>query len=389
MVSDEDIRKGAPMRGITNAVFRSVIGLLLAFGLSGCGLPSVGPNKGDIVRAAASAPVPAVVVEVDDRILALAPDQPDAGFGPAFTRGAFQADRVRAGDRLTVTVFENVQNGLFGVGGVPAVIGPIVVDQAGEIFVPYAGTIAAAGLTVSRLRERITDQLSGQTPDPQVTVVRDPGDGAAVSVVGTNAQGIYPITQSTAHLSEMIARAGGVRTAPTVTQITVVRGAQRGTVWLSDLNEGLAEDIYLRDGDGVIVQEDRRRFTLLGAFRAQGLVEFPKPKLSALEAVAHARGLNPNTADPTGVFVLRRESPAVAAAVSGRGPFATEQRLVYVLNLTAPNGLFLARDFQIRDGDTIYVSEAPYAQFSRVLSALLSTTSAAGSIGEFASGNSN
>lgn len=377
------------MRRNGNAGFRSVTGLVLVVGLSGCGLPSVGPNKGDIIRAASTGQVPAIAVEVDDRILGLTPPAPDTGFGPAFTRGALQVDRVRPGDRLTVTVFENVQNGLFGAGCVPAVLGPIVVDQAGDIFVPYGGTIPAAGLGVSALRERITERLSGQTPDPQVLVLRDPGDGATVSIVGTNAQGIYPITQSTAHLSEMIARAGGVRTAPTVTEITVVRGSRRGTIWLSDLNEGLAEDIFLRDGDRVIVQEDRRRFSLLGAFRAQGLVEFPKPKLSALEAVAHARGLNPNTADPTGVFVLRREPPAVAAAVSGRGPFAMDQRMVYVLKLTAPNGLFLAQDFQIRDGDAVYVSEAPYAQFSRVLSALLTTTSAAGSIGEFASGNGN
>jgi polysaccharide export outer membrane protein len=389
MVSLEFIRKGARMRRNGNAGFRSVTGLVLAVGLSGCGLPSVGPNKGDIIRAASTGQVPAIVVEVDDRILGLTPPASDTGFGPAFTRGALQVDRVRPGDRLTVTVFENVQNGLFGAGGVPAVLGPIVVDQAGDIFVPYGGTIPAAGLGVSALRERITERLSGQTPDPQVSVLRDPGDGATVSIVGTNAQGIYPITQSTAHLSEMIARAGGVRTAPTVTEITVVRGSRRGTIWLSDLNESLADDIFLRDGDRVIVQEDRRRFSLLGAFRAPGLVEFPKPKLSALEAVAHARGLNPNTADPTGVFVLRRELPAVAAAVSGRGPFETAQRMVYVLNLTAPNGLFLAQDFQIRDGDAVYVSEAPYAQFSRVLSALLTTTSAAGSIGEFASGNGN
>lgn len=377
------------MRRIASAEIRAVAALFLAVGLSGCGLPSVGPNKGDIIAAASTAQVPAIVVEVDDRVLGLTPETPASGFGPAFSGGALQADRVRPGDRLTVTVFENVQNGLFGAGGMPSVLGPIVVDQGGDIFVPYAGTVPAAGLNISALRERITERLSGQTPDPQVSVLREPGDGATVSIVGTNAQGIYPITQSTGRLSEMIARAGGVRTAPTVTEITVIRGTRRGTVWLSDLNEGQAEDIFLRDGDRVIVQEDRRRFSLLGAFRAQGLVEFPKPKLSALEAVAHARGLNPNTADPTGVFILRREPPAVAAAVSGGGPFASDQRMVYVLNLTAPNGMFLAQDFQIRDGDAVYVSEAPYAQFSRVLSALLTTTSAAGSIGEFASGNGN
>ena len=137
-----------------------------------------------------------------------------------------------------------MQNGLFGACGLPAVLGPIVVDQAGDIFVPYGGTIPAAGVGVGALRQRITERLAGQTPDPQVSVLRDPGDGATVSIVGTNVQGIYPITQPTAHLSGMIARAGGVRTAPTVTEITVVRGSRRGSIWLSDLNDGLADDNF-------------------------------------------------------------------------------------------------------------------------------------------------
>lgn len=40
----------------------------------------------------------------------------------------------------------------------------------------------------------------------------------------------------------------------------------------------------------------------------------------------------------------------------------------------------LAGDVSVRDGHSDYVSEAPYARFSRMLSALLSITSAAGSI---------
>ena len=47
--------------------------------------------------------------------------------------------------------------------------------------------------------------------------------------------------------------------------------------------------------------------------------------------------------------------------------------MIYVLNLTDPNGLFVARDFVIRDDDTLYVTEAPYAQWTKVLSALTGT----------------
>jgi polysaccharide biosynthesis/export protein len=57
-----------------------------------------------------------------------------------------------------------------------------------------------------------------------------------------------------------------------------------------------------------------------------------------------------------------------------------DQRLVYVLDLTRANGMFVARDFAIRDGDTVYVTEAPYAQFSKLIGALTGPLSTAGAI---------
>ena len=99
-------------------------------------------------------------------------------------------------------------------------------------------------------------------------------------------------------------------------------------------------------------------------------------------------GLNSSLADPTGVFVFRNEPEEIAAQVLGRTDLIGDQRLVYVLNLTEPNGMFMARDFAVRDDDTIYVTEAPYTQFQKVLSVL---TGAAGSASSLAniSGNNN
>ncbi len=60
----------------------------------------------------------------------------------------------------------------------------------------------------------------------------------------------------------------------------------------------------------------------------------------------------------------------------GRSDLIGAQRMVYVLNLTEPNGMFNARDFVIRDGDTVYVTEAPpYVQWTKVLTAVTSTIS--------------
>ncbi len=54
--------------------------------------------------------------------------------------------------------------------------------------------------------------------------------------------------------------------------------------------------------------------------------------------------------------------------------------MVYVLDLTKPNGMFMARDFAIRDGDTVYVTEAPYTQFNKVLSAIAGPAQTANSL---------
>ena len=101
--------------------------------------------------------------------------------------------------------------------------------------------------------------------------------------------------------------------------------------------------------------------------------------INAVEAVAMVGGLNSNLADPTGVFILRDEPEQVASRVLGK-TVQGSQRIAYVLDLTRPNGLFLARDFLIRDEDTVYVTEAPYVQWQKRLAALIGPINSANSI---------
>ena len=112
---------------------------------------------------------------------------------------------------------------------------------------------------------------------------------------------------------------------------------------------------------------------------------FDTQTITAIEALANVGGLSPVAGDPTGIFVFRDESATVANSVLGRADLVDHQRMVYVLDLTSPVGVFVARDFQIRDGDTVYVTEAPYTQFSKVLQAIvqpLQTASAIDSLAE-------
>jgi polysaccharide biosynthesis/export protein len=77
------------------------------------------------------------------------------------------------------------------------------------------------------------------------------------------------------------------------------------------------------------------------------------------------------------VFILRNEPAAIASSVLSRSDLVGAQRMVYVLDLTQPNGLFSARDFVIRDGDTLYVTEAPSVQWDRTIAALTGSLGAA------------
>ena len=80
------------------------------------------------------------------------------------------------------------------------------------------------------------------------------------------------------------------------------------------------------------------------------------------------------------------EPEEIARVVLGRDDLIGDQRLIYVLDLTRPNGMFMARDFVVRDGDTVYVTEAPYVQWQKTLAAINGSASAASSIGS-AAGN--
>jgi polysaccharide export outer membrane protein len=177
----------------------------------------------------------------------------------------------------------------------------------------------------------------------------------------------------------MLARAGGVTIEPEIAQVTVLRGDKSGKIWFQDLYRNPEFDIALRGGDRILVEEDTRAFTSLGATGTQARVPFESQSISAVEAIATVGGLVSTSADPTGVFVFRNEPAEIANQVLGRTDLIGAQRLIYVLDLTQPNGLFMARDFVIRDQDTLYVTEAPFTQWNKTISALTGSLTAVSS----------
>lgn len=356
------------------------LGVFVA-GLAACTAPRPGPSMNEIFAGSVLREGNSYIVAVGDRVNRAANVPMALGFSAALRgAGLLGGDTIRTGDTVSVTVYENVPEGLLTSSETPgARLTELQVDDEGFIYVPFAGRVRAAGQSPEALRAAISRQLDQQTPDPQVYVSRTGGDGATVSVVGrVSAQGVYPIARPNRRLTAMLASAGGVNIPTQTATVTIARGQITDRVWLDDLFDYPELDIALRGGDRIYVEADQRRFTVLGATGGQALVSFDRRSISAIEALAQVGGLDATRADPTGVFVFRDEPAEVARAVLGQPTLTGDTRIVYVLDLTAPNGMFLARDFQMRDGDTIYVTEASAVQWNRQIATLTGALGATG-----------
>ena len=356
---------------------RLVIFVVLLTALGACGLPRSGPNKNEILKIEADETSTTEIVVVDEFVTVATAPPPATGFPRSLINaGPAAPDRIRPGDTLSFQVYENIEDGVLTRGRAgTAELTSIQVDESGFIFIPYAGRIRAAGNTPEALRRAITSKLGDLTPEPQVLVQRNTGDDATVSILGDGiaAQGVYPIRRSSRRLMEMLATAGGITAPSEVARIIVLRNHLKGEIWFEDVYDHPELDIAMRAGDRILVQRDPRTFTALGATGTQANVPFAMRRLSALEALGQVGGLDPNVADPTGLFIVRKESAAAAARVLRRNDVAHDKSIIYVLDLTKPTGIPLARDFVMRDGDTLYVTEALYVQWNKTLRALTGT----------------
>lgn len=354
-----------------------VMGLMVA----GCGLPRSGPEFSELT-AEEQGDLPFDVVPVSAKVTQLTRIDERAGFSISFVeQGTEPTETIAVGDTMITTVWENIDEGLLNPAGIGATPLPeSKVDERGFIFVPYVGLVRAAGRTLNELREAIRADLAEKTLNPQVDVYPAITGGRLISVQGlVAAPGLFPIEGATERLLAMLAKAGGVREDPEVIRIKLRRGGVNGEISLQDLYDDPANDVALRTGDAVIAERDRRIFTALGAVNGPSTVQFPTRELSVVRALGTVGGLVDQTADPTGVFIFREEPPEIARRLFPEREFTAPAKVAYIIDLTQPSGLFLARDFIMRDNDTLYVTTAPFVKFLKVLQALSPVINFAGS----------
>lgn len=357
--------------------------------LGGCSLPRSGPDLSEIETGAGTVEHGFEILAATTDIARLTAIDERSGFSFGFVKaGAEPYYLIERGDTLAITIWENSDEGLLSPAGVGASALPQTrVDEKGQISVPYVGLMPAAGRSLSQLRRDIVSRLSGKTIDPQVDVFPVERKGRSVSIQGVvGTPGVYAIDRMTTHILPMLAKAGGINIEPEAVRIKLRRGRMQGEIWLTDLYDEPSNDVHLRSGDHIIVERDRRIFTALGAVGTNKTVQFPTREVSLVRAMGLAGGLRDQQADPTGVFVFREEPPEIARRLFPNREIDGPVRVAYIVDLTQPAGMFVARDFMMRDRDTMYVTNAPYIRWMKIVQAIapvISFGGAARSLGGF------
>lgn len=347
-----------------------LMAVLVPLFVAGCQLPRTGPMLYEMTAANDARDV--VVVEVTPEHVR-ASRMPAVEDFPQHYRDLTHAgfDRLVPGDGINVTVWERDGLGVFAADATGASnLGNHQIDAQGDLYVPILGNFKAAGMTLSALRNAIVARLSKLVVASDVAVNRVGERGQMVTVQGNLTKpGIYPITQTAQRLSSALALAAPVQENPEQMVITLRRDNQLASVRLADIYRNQDNDILLRAGDVITASDAREHLTVLGAAGNQGRVAISKRNYTVLDALADARGLDGATADPRSVFLF---TPA-QAGVDGKPDSVP---VVYQFDLTKPEQVAMARQFAVREGEAIYISDAPFAQVQKVLSAFRFSMSA-------------
>jgi polysaccharide biosynthesis/export protein len=376
------------------------VGLGALEGLSGCAsLPGSGPSAGDVVQqASADQTLRYEVVDIDPTVVETLRRRGFESLSARFGDHKISAEPViGVGDTVTVTIWEAGPGGLFSApplvsaqasaGSNSATIPEQVVGRDGGMTVPYAGRVHVVGRTTRAVQRTIEQALEGKALQPQVLVNVTKATSDSVSVNGEVAAGArIPLSVRGDRVLDVIAEAGGVRAPVNETFVELSRGSRTSRIPLTRIIADPKENIYVHPDDVLTLVRDPQTFLAYGATGQNAEIPFEADGITLAEALSKAGGLNDNRSDPRGVFVFRYEPEPIARALRPNSPLVSRGHLtpiVYRLNLTDADSLFLEQGFHIANRDLIYVSNAPSTdiqKFFGIISAPLSTAGSAGGI---------
>jgi polysaccharide export outer membrane protein len=357
-----------------------IFAVLAAAMLSACSaLPGAGPDLFTTASVDDGVNGPRII-DIDARVMAAL----RSGKSPTLTSfsdyQAASAPVIGVGDIVRVNIWEAAPGNLFNATNSAGTVlvgsagGTAIPDQVvqpgGTINVPFAGDIKVVGKQPREVEAAVVRKLSAKAVDPQALVSVSKSAANSVTVTGDAVSGgLVQLSPSNERILDAISMVGGIRTPINDTYVSLSRGGKVVTVPFLLLTTAAEENIRLSPRDVLSVYGHRRTYTILGAARAPSDIPFDAPIVTLAQALGRAGGLDDNKADSTSVLIFRYEPASLVSAIFGEPGGGSEPApVIYRLNLRSTTGLFYAKGFLMRDGDVVFITNAPGAELAKFLS---------------------
>ena len=367
----------------------AVIGVLAGVIVAGCSsLPTAGPTASDVKSQEVKDNLTRFdLVDINDNVVAALLALPAESFRVRFKKyGRPPQPKIGVGDSVVVSIWEAAGGGLFGAsptdhvsaGSRSVTIPEQIVGRDGGISVPFADRVPAAGRLPIEVQKTIEQRLQEKAIEPQVIVSVTKSLSNSVTVAGEVVSGArVPLSLKGDRLLDLIAAAGGARAPVYETFVRLSRDSITATIPMEALVSDPAENIYAYPGDVLTLVRLPQSFTVFGATGTNTQVNFTAERMTLVEALAKAGGLQDQRSDPAGVFLFRFEPPGIVNAL-GRpqlqnGPDGSSP-IVYRLDLSDAKSYFLAQRFAMHDKDIIYVANADFNELQKFFTLLNTLT---------------
>lgn len=365
---------------------KNFISIILIFFLSACSggfLSSSGPGRSDIETASKKLRSSIHLRKVDSKLTQeLIQNEQLQTFSNVFTNIKQYQYIIRSGDILEVNIWEadppilfSGSQGLAISGGNKQTLPEQMVNDQGEISVPFAGKIKANGKTISQIETAILQNLQARANQPQVMVRLAKNLTSNITVVGeVNQSGIIPVTPRKEKVLDIIAAAGGVKQSVNKTTIQITRDNKTTSMALNQIIQDSKQNINLQPGDVVTAYYQPLSFTVLGATVKNEEINFEGQGINLSQALGRMGGINDLKSDPKGVFIFRFEerqnlNPSFEPKVVTKD---NKIPMIYQVNMDDPETFFVIQNFKIKNKDLIYVSNSPSAELQKFLNVVIS-----------------
>ena len=370
----------------------------LAILLAGCStLGASGPTTVAIRQAAKADPSGDIrIIQLDDdvarRVVSFDRSQ---RFGDVFGQVAPTSTVIGTGDVLDIAIWEAPPAVLFGATATDMRLGASVAQSAGipqqvvgedgTVTVPFIGPLAVRGRTPQEVGRMIVGKLAGREHSPQAIVRLAQNDSRAVTIMGeVGATRRLPLTARGERLLDALAAAGGPRQPIAKTTVQLVRNGRTAAMPLDVIVRDPTQNVVLQPGDVVTAMFQPYSFVALGAVGQNAEVPFEGGGISLAQALGRIGGLRDDRADVRGVFVFRLEEPEALdpeIARTARRTNANRIPVIYRLDFGQGTAFFAAQNFEVRNRDVIYVSNAPITDIQKFLGVVSSAAFSVTGIG--------